>query len=169
MKVRLKYILNYLQTDTRTYFRLQMKFWLHCLIWPWQMIYMIIQHSSRAAVWAEGCRMSGHMASLATPRSASSGTTVWAENYHNYNKNTFLAVSLLSSHIYHPPPICLWHKYCIVVSYFDGISSYVWLPLISANDSRVAGQRRPRQPSFLALVSDLSHQNIGNVWIVRDR
>ena len=123
----------------------------------------------RAADRAEGCRMSGHMARLATPRSSSSGTTVWAENYHYYNKNTFLDVSFLSSHIYHPPPICLWHKYRIVVSYFDGISSYVWLPLISANDSRVAGQRRPRQPSFLALVSDLSHQNIGNVWIVRDR
>ena len=125
--------------------------------------------STRAAVSAEKKELSGHMASLATPRSASSGTTVWAENYHNYNKNTFLDVSFLRSHIYHPPPICLWHKYCIVVSYFDGISSYVWLPLISANDSRVAGQRRPRQPSFLALVSDLSHQNIGNVWIVRDR
>ena len=83
----------------------------------------------RAADRAEGCRMSGHMASLATPRSSSSGTTVWAENYHNYNKNTFLDVSFLSSHIYHPPPICLWHKYRIVVSYFDGISSYVWLPL----------------------------------------
>ena len=33
-------------------------------------------------------------------------------------KNTFLDVSFLMSHIYYPPPICLWHKHRIVVPYF---------------------------------------------------